>query len=175
MQIQWWGYHEVVGTLKYAKECDFSHSQVVGTQKLWPWVLTPKSHNCWTFTFNYYRPQRSCGQGCFYSCLWFCSRGGGWGSASVHAGIPPPWKQAPPAREANTTPREARPPEAGTPPEIRSVTGRYASYWNAFLFHNGCPFINVTAALIYLTWKLCFTKSTLLFWQKYAHTLCTVA
>ena len=48
---------------------------------------------------------------CFYSCLWFCSRGGG--SASVHAGIPPPL-------EAGTTsPWEAYTPSQGrrqTPP-----------------------------------------------------------
>ena len=37
------------------------------------------------------------------------------GSASVHAGIPPPA------------------PEGSTPTGIRSMSGRYASYWNAFL------------------------------------------
>ena len=47
-----------------------------------------------------------------------------WGvSASVHAGIPPP---------------QSRPPGADPPREadsgIRSMSGRYASYWNAFLF-----------------------------------------
>ena len=52
---------------------------------------------------------------------------GGGGSASVHAGIqpaPPPGSRHPPG--ADTPPREA---DSG----IRSISGRYASYWNAFL------------------------------------------
>ena len=63
----------------------------------------------------------------------------GGGAASVHAGIPPP----PPPRE-QTPPRADPPPGADTPPEqtppreadasIRSMSGRYASYWNAFSF-----------------------------------------
>ena len=56
---------------------------------------------------------------CFYSCMWFCSQGG---SASVHAGIPPP------------PPGGGTPPGKEAPPGIRSMSGRYASYWNAFLF-----------------------------------------
>ena len=31
---------------------------------------------------------------------------------------------------------QSRPPGADTPPRIRSMSGRYASYWNAFLFNN---------------------------------------
>ena len=52
----------------------------------------------------YYRPQRSCGQGNIFTlvCHSFCSQGAG-GSASVHAGIPPP-------------PREQTPPPDQTPP-----------------------------------------------------------
>ena len=45
----------------------------------------------------------------------------GRGSVSVHAGIPPP-------RSIHT------PPEADS--GIRSMSGRYASYWNAFLLIN---------------------------------------
>ena len=52
----------------------------------------------------------------------------GGGSASVHAGIPPPpGKHTPPG---STHP--APPPEADS--GIRSMSGQYASYWNAFLF-----------------------------------------
>ena len=51
----------------------------------------------------------------------------GGGSASVRPGKPPPW-------EAH--PQEAHPPGSTPPPEadsgIRSMSGRYASYWNAF-------------------------------------------
>ena len=64
----------------------------------------------------------------------------------------PLWKQTPPRSrhlpgadtnpEADTLPEAdtpgSRPPEADTPLEadsgIRSMSGRYASYWNAFLF-----------------------------------------
>ena len=67
------------------------------------------------------------------------------GSASVHAGIPPPRRHAPPSPEART-PRKHTPPPPGKhaphptpPPEadsgIRSMSGRYGSYWNAFLFY----------------------------------------
>ena len=70
----------------------------------------------------------------FYTCLSFCSQGGG--SASVHAGVPPP-------------PQSRHPPGPGTPPDQAPrrdqvhpppdagrdgyCYGRYASYWNAFL------------------------------------------
>ena len=118
----------------------------------------------------YYRPQRSCGQGNIFTpvCHSFCSRGG---SASVHAGIPPPLDQAdlprpgrPPGTRQTpqgadpprtrqtpltrqTPPRPCRPPhppyKADTPPReadssIRSTSGRYASYWNAYLFIYKC-------------------------------------
>ena len=68
---------------------------------------------------------------------------------------PTPWASTPPGRYtpwqvhplAGTLPRQVHPPhQAGTPPgqvqpptssacwEIRATSGRYASYWNAFLF-----------------------------------------
>ena len=68
---------------------------------------------------NFYRPQRSCGQGYVFTRVCDSVHGGG-GSASVHAGIPP-GKETPPGRR--------HPPL----PTIRSMSGRYASYWNAFL------------------------------------------
>ena len=42
----------------------------------------------------------------------------------------PPGRYPPPGRH---------PPQAGTPPGIRSTLGRYASYWNAFLFSCSFP------------------------------------
>ena len=46
---------------------------------------------------------------------------------------PPPGQGEPPSR-ARRTPPAGRPPGQGdTPPSIRSMSGRYASYWNAFL------------------------------------------
>ena len=126
----------------------------------------------------YYLPQRSCGQGNIFTpvCHSFCSQRG---SASVHAGIPPPgsrpswsrppradipqeqtalgadppWEQTPPGSRPpwEQTPQEQTPPWEQTPLEqtlpppgadtpreadssIRSTSGRYASYSNAFLF-----------------------------------------
>ena len=74
-------------------------------------------------------------------------------SASVHAGIPPPRADTPPQEQTppgedtppradtpqeQTPPGEDTPPRADTPLEadsgIRSMSGWYASYWNAFLF-----------------------------------------
>ena len=80
----------------------------------------------------HYRPQRSC-EGYVFTgvCL---STGGG--SASVHAGIPPPRDHAPPGPDPpGTRPPRTRPPRDQTPPRERCYCcGRYASYWNAFLF-----------------------------------------
>ena len=91
-------------------------------------------------------------------CQEFCPRGGRV-SASVHAGIhtPPdqadtPWTRQtpPPPDQADTHP----PPGPGRPPReadssIRSTSGRYASYWNAFLLNlrskklTSCPVQNI--------------------------------
>ena len=100
-----------------------------------------------------YRPQTKFGARLsFYTCLWFCSRGG-----EVPGQVPPgrhtPWQVHP---QAGTPPRQVH-PLAGTPPgrytpwdqvphppdqvhrptcacwEIRSTSRRYASYWNACL------------------------------------------
>ena len=67
---------------------------------------------------------------CFYTCLWFCSRGGG--SAPLHAGIhPSPWTRGrhiptlPPSPHTHT--------QRSACWEIRATSGRYASYWNANL------------------------------------------
>ena len=69
-------------------------------------------------------------------CQSFCSQGGG--SASVHAGIAdtpgsrqPPQEQIPPLGADTPPPQEQIPPPQW---EIRPTSGRYASYWNAYLF-----------------------------------------
>ena len=52
----------------------------------------------------------------------------------------PPWTRQTPPDQADTPPDQADPPGPGIPPpreadsSIRSTSGRYASYWNAFLF-----------------------------------------
>ena len=80
----------------------------------------------------FYRPQRSCGQGYVFTRV--CDSVYRGGSASVHAGIPTPpgagtpQRQTPPGVGTPPTPRKQ------APPGIRSMIGRYASYWNAFLF-----------------------------------------
>ena len=111
----------------------------------------------------YYRPQQSCGQGNIFPPVCHSVHGGGVSASvhagiphppSRHplgAGTPleqtppqnrhPSWELAPPW---SSTPWEQTPPGADTPPEqtpplreadsgIRSMSGRYASYWNAFL------------------------------------------
>ena len=87
---------------------------------MWTFLLLPAATKLW--------PRL-----CFYSCLWFCPQGRV--SASVYAGIPPPGSRHPPEQ---TTPPSRHPPGADTPRKadssIQSMSGRYASYWNAFLF-----------------------------------------
>ena len=81
--------------------------------KMW---LANRNHS----TNNFYRPQRSCGQGYVFTRV--CH--------SVNRGVclsacwdTTPWKQ---------TPFQ----EGGTPPGYDQwMSGRYASYWNAFLFY----------------------------------------
>ena len=78
-------------------------------------------HSLWAtgeifYAYNY-RPQRSWAKVMFHGGV----------SASVHARIPPPSPRADNPQE-QTPPREA---DSG----IRSTSGRYASYWNAFLFY----------------------------------------
>ena len=107
---------------------------------------------------------------CFYTCVWFCSRGGvsGQGETPLAGRTPPPgsrhppgagrtpWEQTPPEQTpplpgsrhnpppeqtpppGSRHPPSRHPPGADTPPpadcSIRSMSDRYATYWNAFLF-----------------------------------------
>ena len=89
---------------------------------------------------------------CFYTCVWFCSQGGSPGRENPRQGGTP--REGEPPRTRQTPPRPGRPPrdqadtsrtrqtppdQADTPREadsrIRSTSGRYASYWNAFFFY----------------------------------------
>ena len=118
--------------------------------KLWS-RLTTIFRICWRLLSSrnwllfHNRSQRSCGQGNFFTgvCL---STGGGEGvclSACWDA-IPTPtgWRTPP----MENPPGGRTPPDGEPPPQmenhppreadssIRSTSGRYASYWNAFLF-----------------------------------------
>ena len=100
---------------------------------------------------NFYRSQRSWAKVMFLQASVILSTGGGV-SASMHARIPPPPGVDTPSSEQNPpgsrplqsrhppgadTPWSRRPPGADIPREagsgILSMSGRYASYWNAFL------------------------------------------
>ena len=90
--------------------------------------------------------KRSLRRLCFYTCLSFCPQG-----CLVRGGLPqcmlgyhPPGPGIPRSQD-QAPPRPGTPPEPDTPPgtrhprlcsacwEIRSTSGRYASYWNAIL------------------------------------------
>ena len=87
-------------------------------------------------------------------------------SASVHAGMPPPgadtpknrpprsrhppwsrhrpWEQTPRAdTPLEQTPPQSRPPPREADSSIRYTSGRYASYWNAFLFEYVSPSVQI--------------------------------
>ena len=66
---------------------------------------------------------------CFYSCLWFCPQGGGLPQCMLgyhHHHSPTPGSRPP---GSGPTPLGADTVAYG----IRSMSGRYASYWNAFV------------------------------------------
>ena len=71
---------------------------------------------------------------CFYTCVWFCSQGGGYSGQ----GEPPRSRHPPPPPGRENPPSWADPPRPDAPPpqeahsSVRSTSGRYASYWNAF-------------------------------------------
>ena len=74
-------------------------------------------------------PATKLGQGYVFTRVCDSVHGGG-GSASVHAGIPPPRSRPPPEQ---TPPLEQTAPVSSACWEIWATSGRYASYWNAFL------------------------------------------
>ena len=121
-------------------------------------------------SFISYRPQRSCGQGYVFTPVCDSVHRGGLRAGRTPLGRetspgadthplgretppqqtpPPPGPEpAPPAGRTPSPgqgePPQSRPPRSRTPPKahsiIRSTSGRYASYWNAFLFIFLLPF-----------------------------------
>ena len=99
----------------------------------------------------FYRPQRSCGQGNIFTPVCHSVHRGGvclsacWDTPPPDQTPPPgpgrhprdqtPRDQAEPPRTRHHHPptRQTAAPEADS--SIRSMSGRYASYWNAFLFY----------------------------------------
>ena len=101
--------------------------------------------------FVYYRPQRSCGQGNIFAPVCHSVHGGGVSVEQTPQSRPPsgsrhtpradpPEQTTPPWEQTHTPPEQTPPPEQTRPPPreavsgIQSTSGRYASYWNAFLF-----------------------------------------
>ena len=111
-----------------------------------------------------------------------------WWSASLHAGIPPcqgdpllprrppaketplprrppPTKETPLPRRPPTkeTPLPRRPPPGEADSGIRSMSGRYASYWNAFLFfivlsfYSSFLFFSIHISFIHSTIEVVYT------------------
>ena len=108
------------------------------------WAITPVKVKQASPTYSLPAATKLWPRLCFYSCLWFCPQGGVCLSAcwdTTH-----PWEQTPPRADppGADTPRSRHPPGADTPWEqtpprkadssIRPMSGRYASYWNAFLY-----------------------------------------
>ena len=88
----------------------------------------------------YYWPHRSCGQGYVFTRV--CDSVNRGGLPQCMLGYHAPWEQTPttPTPPEHTPPRTDTTPGAYTPPSeadsgIRSMSGRYASYWNAFLLN----------------------------------------
>ena len=78
---------------------------------------------------NFYRPQRSCGRGYVFTGVCHSVNGGGClPQCMLGYHTPPPGSRHPPRADH---PGSRLPPEADS--GIHSMSGRYASYWNAFL------------------------------------------
>ena len=148
---------------------------------------------------HYYRPQRSCDNVMFYTCLWFCSQVRRMGLCQGdHPGQRPPWTETPtwqrpllhrgpcwaetppgqrPLLDRNPSWRERlldrdppgqrplldRDPPTETPGQRSPHTvtsGRYASYWNAFLFSSSewCYICEVYVVKNYLNTKKINTR-----------------
>ena len=72
---------------------------------------------------NFYRPQRSCGQGNVFTGV--CLSTGGRVSASVHAGIPPPRTRQIPPDQADPPGTRQTPPGKQTPAYGLRVAGTH--------------------------------------------------
>ena len=100
-------------------------------------------------------------------CQEFCARGGGYlvWSRGVYLADPPPRIRytaplrpgtPPPPQTRYTPPRPGTPPGPGPPPQIRTTSGRYASYWNAFLFiFVVAQSVNIKLDSLWTMWRRC--------------------
>ena len=86
------------------------------------WTNVEKKIRLFSAVVQFLLPATKLGQGNAFTGICDSVHGG---SASVHAGIPPPGAAPPPGADP--------PPKSRACWEIRSTRGRYASYWNAFL------------------------------------------
>ena len=86
----------------------------------------------------FYRPQTKFAKVMFLTCLSVILFTRGWVCLSTCWDAYPPGPEAgtPPGPEASPPPSgpEADPPQSSVCWEIRATRGRYASYWNAYLF-----------------------------------------
>ena len=119
-----------------------------GTTFIWWWVPLPNFPWIFQFSLNVFIGFLEFGDNLLVKTYYRPHRGGRV-SASVHVGMPyTPRDQADPPDQADIPPGPGKPPRPGRPPphpqeadsSIRSTSGRYASYWNAFLFKsaNSC-------------------------------------
>ena len=128
--------------------------------------------------YIYYRPQRSWAK-VIFSQASVCPQGGVCLSACWD--IPPQQHHPPPSRHppgADTPRTRYAPPGPDPPPgsrppreadsSIRSTSGRYASYWNAFLFNKGWRFVQ------HKVWKIQIfqRKYPIIIILNEIHTLC---
>ena len=81
-----------------------------------------------------YRPQRSCGQGNVFTGVCLSTGGEGVCLSACWDAIPPRDQGDPPPPDHSDTPPDQADPPREADSSIRSTSGRYASYWNAFLF-----------------------------------------
>ena len=142
-----WIYHHLIREIQLIPGTDSSPYN--GSGKL-------KSSNIIEHIFHY-RPQRSCGQGYVFTRVCDSVHGGSLRRTPLdQADTPrdqtappdqgePPWDQADTPQDQGEPPRDQGEPPTPVPgrhppPEedcsIRSMSGRYASYWNAFLFQH---------------------------------------
>ena len=91
------------------------------------WVLAVTE--LFSVAFNYYRPQRSCGQGNIFTPVCHSVHKGGLPQCMLGyhphppeqtpAGSRPPWQQTPPREQTPSPPRTRHPPGPDTPPGSR--------------------------------------------------------
>ena len=105
----------------------------------------------------FYRPQRSCEGYVFFTCVCHSvHRGGGvclsasWDTTAQET----PPEQTPPGADTplpkQTPPGSRHPPQEQTPSQDGYCCGRYASYWNAFLFNYIVIILGTVSAHLHL-------------------------